>query len=76
MILYPRHLKYWGGYIPGVPGAVDAYGGKKSNPLSYILQFLAAAQNFLMQLCYYILCSYRRRMAKYCLIISKYDKVM
>ena len=21
-----RHLKYWGGYIPGVPGAVDAYG--------------------------------------------------
>ena len=25
MILYPRHLKYWGGYIPGVPGAVDAY---------------------------------------------------
>ena len=25
MILYHRHLKYWGGYIPGIAGAVDAY---------------------------------------------------
>ena len=49
---------------------------KKSNPLWYFANFQATALNFLMKLCSYILCSYRRTAAKYRLIILKHDKVM